>query len=957
MDTNDERILKILDEIRKNTASNSKDTSSSYRDTYVDSYDMSWDEKLTRYINYGGKNPNFFQRRKLNRIDLAEAERDIEEAKQKIKELRDKLKNATPEEREKYQKEIERQSQKELNSSEKRDRLLDEAKTLKYAKGIQSINKSLEEMFRAIQKLSSPWAEIDRAAANYARSIGMSKQGLEDLRRTTLGNVRTNQIAARYNVDTKELLKLQQDYVKGTGRAVRISGGEQEDLAASHLIMQGRENEMFLQYEKLGQNISTTANHIHRMFQEASKEGISFEKYSDNVAKNIRLAQNYTFKNGIAGLENMAKKATAIRLDMQQVANFADKVSTIEGAVTTAAKLQVLGGPFAQFSDPLGMLAEGLTDMESLQDRMVNMFGSLGKMDRTTGEITMSAFSKRQVREAAAAMGIDASAIIDSIFAETRRKEIGAQISANANASSLPPEMQELIKNSGTFQNGRAGVSINGKFKSLDELTTKDYDTLKVQSNDDSDNIRDLAINVRSLAEGREGFAKQVTDIQASIYSTVGRIEKWLLSAGGLISIATWGKAGLNTIGDIIDIVDLFRGKINTGGMTFGSLTKSMSTRGGVMGKIGKGLRNMKAASLRRMRGRVSGAGNSISNIGSQAGRSAVAGTANRAAGQTGGNFLTKLKAIGKAGPKAGVGLVAGLAGAGMNIAADNLVASGKMKKGGGGEHAMKTAGGALEGFGLGATLAPIAMALGASGPVGWGIALGAAGIGAYINHRKVLKNRRQTMVDNELKSKGLELQGEYSAYRLRQIDKALATGKMTNSLRKQLAFKGDTAVIDEINKVKAANEEKNENARILKLETMKAEIGTANISVGTANFGHETNGNRVNGKYSLGKERTVLKRGAEKIHGITETGKGSTWEEIKAKQVADFPTIGNPDGGRRSFDININGSLKLTGDNGHSVDIITELRKNPQLLRSLADMISKEISYINKGTNVVQKF
>ena len=53
--------------------------------------------------------------------------------------------------------------------------------------------------------------------------------------------------------------------------------------------------------------------------------------------------------------------------------SFADKVSTLQGAVETSASLQVLGGPFAQFSDPLGMLNEGLTDMESLFDRFQKM--------------------------------------------------------------------------------------------------------------------------------------------------------------------------------------------------------------------------------------------------------------------------------------------------------------------------------------------------------------------------------------------------------------------------------------------------------------------------------------------------------------------------------------------------------------------------------------------------------
>ena len=79
----------------------------------------------------------------------------------------------------------------------------------------------------------------------------------------------------------------------------------------------------------------------------------------------------------------MARKATEINLNMSQAAAFADKVSTVEGTITTGAQLQVLGGPFAQMADPIGMLYESLNDMEGLQDRMVQMFGNLGSFQKS----------------------------------------------------------------------------------------------------------------------------------------------------------------------------------------------------------------------------------------------------------------------------------------------------------------------------------------------------------------------------------------------------------------------------------------------------------------------------------------------------------------------------------------------------------------------------------------------
>ena len=107
-----------------------------------------------------------------------------------------------------------------------------------------------------------------------------------------------------------------------------------------------------------------------------------------------------------------------------------------------------------------------------------------------------------------------------------------------------------------------------------------------------------------------------------------------------------------------------------------------------------------------------------------------------------------------------------------------------------------------------------------------------------------------------------------------------------------------------------------------------------------------------IGGAISIGTKKK--KKGGTVIKAIKEKGLSGAWEAIKEKKEPKKEA--QAQAAPKSFDININGSLKLTGDNGQSVDIISELRKNPQMLRSLADMIAKEISYLEKGTTVVQK-
>ena len=286
-------------------------------------------------------------------------------------------------------------------------------KLMEFADGFErSINRTLTSfklMYVELNHILEPWSKADKAASKYAKTLAMTEQGMKNLRKSTIDNVVNSKIGINYNISTDELIEAQQKYVQSVGRSLKIDNTQQETLAAMTAVMGDRSNELAAAFENFGVNLNSVGDHAFKMFTEASKSGLSFEKYSDNVAKNIKIAQNYTFKNGLRGLESMAKKATALKLDMGQVASFADKVSTIEGSIDVASKLQVLGGQFAAIADPMAMLSDGLMDMEGLTDRIIKMVGGLGNFNKKTGEVEVSAFNKQRIKAAAQAMGMDYS--------------------------------------------------------------------------------------------------------------------------------------------------------------------------------------------------------------------------------------------------------------------------------------------------------------------------------------------------------------------------------------------------------------------------------------------------------------------------------------------------------------------------------------------------------------------
>lgn len=872
------------------------------------------------------------QKEKLLKRDLKKIEDDLEDAREQLK------KATTPKEQISLQEKIISLKEEELKVQNQLNKVTG-FKAL--TKDIAMVKDAVVGLYKSVRNFVEPWAKADHAASKFTKTLGGTKAALDAIRKQSLDNVALG-FGTKYNISTEELIQAQNAYLKDIGRNINMSDNAQESMAAIRAVAGDGALNLASQFENFGVSMVETGDHIGKMFSDASKNGLSFEKYSENVTKNIRIAQNYTFKDGLKGLENMAKKATSIKLDMQQVANFAEKVGNIEGAIETAGKLQVLGGPFASMADPMGMLTESLTDMEGFQDRIIKLYGQMGHFDKTTGQVTVSAFDKLRLKQYAEATGQDYSSIMETVHASAKKTEIMNQINGSAKTAGFDDEMKELIANTATFKDGKAGVSIKGKFKTLDELSIEDKEAMQQLTQTESQDIKQIAMDLRSLVDKEEGLKKQADAIQGEIASPFGRLLKWVHGifdlTGAAVTILGAIKA-MQAIGSIgnsgADILDIFRGG------------KGIFKRG--VSRVGK-------RGLIKVFGRK-GATKVLGTFGTKA-TSAVAGGGSSALG----GFL------------AGAGGVAGGAalyslGNHLDKKTEAAIAEGRMEKGGTKHTLSKTGTSAIKGAGIGLGAAGAAGMIGAGasmlgataigtqlgavgGPIGMaiGAALGAV-VGGIIGVAKAAKAKNEVIVDEQLKSLGIERKGDYNRRKLKKIDKALQTGELSNRMRRKLIQRGDIELVKEIEKVK----EKKELKKKGKEEIRKIRLKTANISIGSANISGVDFSNRFNKL-----NRLTLGEGVDKaisiVKGYKEDGLSGAWEAIRGRRNYYDNTNNSINNKKNSFDININGSLKLTGENGQSVDIINELKSNPALLRSLADMISKEISILDRGAYIPQK-
>lgn len=867
--------------------------------------------------------------------------------------------------------------------------------------GWSDIKRGATEAFRIGKDFLDVWGKIGQSASKFAKTIGTGAVGMERLRKNAIESVQKGRFGAKYNVSADELIGLQETYSNTIGRNIQISASDQENMAAMFRVMGEGGGDFAAKLENFGLSYTDAANKAGKMFKEAGKYGISFDKYSKNVANNIKLAQNYTFKNGIKGLESMAKKATAMKLDMQQVASFADKVSTVEGAINTGAQLQVLGGSFAQFSDPMGMMNEALTDMEGLQDRFEKMIGGLGNFDAQKGEIAISAFDKQRIKVAAEAMGMSYDQVMETTMAKGRQKFIGGQI---ANKGYTEDE-QELLKNIATVQNGKATVSYvdsSGKKQEVNlaekSLSKTDLEMIKQQTQSESDDIKDIATTLRGWDDVMQGTKKQYENTKAAaierskigekakgIVEHVGESNRLLgLILGGVTAI-NFGVAALAVSNGVGKLINGRSG--GAGRRALRTATKPTSGGGGLLGKPNRvpvRPKNVpKTAKLKiTNNGKYiwynggnevySATGKSLKNL------KGIGGTANTA--KTVGKF-------GKIGGKVVGGAATGGLLSGIITGIDEFATGkdyGKNAKGKSqnwkkygrtaGSAIGTIAGGLAAGAALGGTLgAGIGAIPGAL--IGMAAAALGGGLGTWAGGG-FAKQKRRARKAEEFGIGGM-LTGDYSVSELRKISQ----GKVVagSKLEQKLKANNDLDTAKDIKQIK--EQQANIDKQVVSAKSVEITTND-NIATGKSNM---ANGGMLNGPSHAqggmpilgsnieveGGEFVVNKNSAKKFHNtlnaINSMGNGGIIKPRKMETGGSV--IINQTGGKlggQSFgadkitvdpiNVNVSGSIKLEGANGQKAELTADLLKNPQFISEITKLITKQMNINIHGANVINR-
>ena len=697
-----------------------------------------------------------------------------------------------------------------------------------------------------------PWGKVEQAAHDYGRTIGVNSKAVEQLSDQTIKFATNSHIGIKYGMRTDELIKLQTEYAKSLGRNIQIGDKQRESLVATSKLMGSNTTEYFKRLENLGIGLERSGDIAAKMFNDATKSGISFEKYSKTVTENLTKVQSYGFKNGVEGLTAMAKKATEVNMNIAEAFKIADKIETggVQEAIKMGANLQVLGGSFARMGDPMGLLYEGLNDVEGLQERMISMFSGMGKLKN--GQVQLSTPDRLRAKTAAQTLGISSDEMFNMINRRAVQEEVKKQISSSGNSAlKTDAELMEYVKNTATLdKNGNAIVNLSSGPKSIKELNSDDKDELKALTRTESDNVADIAVQVRGFYDKQKGLAAEINNERAKMFSgwgeTLSRVYETLGRTEILVKILAIGTAFTtitNGIGSIArgfkGIANIWKGKKGaaSGGKSVRTLAESGGNAGKPAGNILKG---------------VSRAGKGLKIAGGAAAGGAFAALGYLADGSFKGSRADKNKAIG------------GTAGA--------------------------TIGGLLSVFG------PVAGIAGAMAGQFVGEKIGGAITKRQDKNRAEARERGENTLTGDALNAFKELKGDYSSKELEKLTNALKDGTISSNeinkgLMKKLMKSGDAELIE-----KLGDPEMKENfQKVVSKMSAKVENGDVSIDNATVNL---ANANVVGGEVPEMGTGGVIKGVSHEQGGVFINAEGGEYiiakdAVAKNKKALDFINSG----------------------------------------------------------------
>lgn len=251
-------------------------------------------------------------------------------------------------------------------------------------------------------------------------------------------------------------------------------------------------------YANIGIGIMRTSVGMQRLVKDSDKVGANASIVQKELKSNISYLDKLSFKNGVKGLQDMAKFSVQTKMSLQSALGFAEKIweGSLEGAAEMSADLQLLGGQFATIGDPFELMFMSRNEPDRLQKRLYETLKSVTEFNKNLGEIQINALGMSQLRELSKITGISLEELSKTAKNAGREMQIRNLFSTQLQGAKDFEEIVAKVSQSAEFdkiKNAWIVKTASGN-KSIAQLNRADIEGLSTmrQNVSDKDVFKDV---------------------------------------------------------------------------------------------------------------------------------------------------------------------------------------------------------------------------------------------------------------------------------------------------------------------------------------------------------------------------------------------------------------------------------------------------------------------------------
>lgn len=276
------------------------------------------------------------------------------------------------------------------------------------------IGKAIFNIIFPIERAWKLFLEMQKVVGALSADIGMTKKeyyALLDAMPTIYNEI------LEYGGKIEDVGKIIKGFSEDTGKNRIFSTKEITDIVnlgnSTGLAVEGA-TKMVAEFDNLGYSLGTTLKVAQKGRNEAARFNLNQTKLLQTTTEVVKALTGSGFGRSVEGLTKLAAKAESLRFNLaESIKSFKDAFFSPEKAVEAAAKIQVLGGEFAQmFGDPFQLMYDSMNNADGMAEKLINSAKNLAR--KTSNGFEIPAGQRQILRETAEALGQNYDEIVNA---------------------------------------------------------------------------------------------------------------------------------------------------------------------------------------------------------------------------------------------------------------------------------------------------------------------------------------------------------------------------------------------------------------------------------------------------------------------------------------------------------------------------------------------------------------